>query len=91
MDAFHERLTSNDHLGQEKALHTRVVLTFCTALVIGGALIAGSAHALGKADDKAPINDKDEAITIRVNEQIAKDAYLKQSGVQAQVNAEWCR
>ena len=33
------------------------------------------------------VDDKDEAITIRVNEQIAKDAYLKQAGVHAQVNA----
>lgn len=143
-------------------MRTRFVLTLCTALVIGGALITGSANALGKADEKTPINDtwltaktkialfadarvkgseinvetsqglviirgkvdsdaakyaaeniakkldgvksvknelqviapsqreatndKDEAITIRVNEQIAKDAYLKQAGVHAQVN-----
>ena len=36
---------------------TRYVLTLCTALVVGGALIAGSANALGKADEKTPIND----------------------------------
>ncbi len=30
-------------------MNTRYVLTLCTALVIGGALITGSAHALGKA------------------------------------------
>jgi hyperosmotically inducible protein len=131
--------------------------------VIGGALLTGSAQALGKADEKTPINDswltaktkialfadarikgseitvettqgavmirgkvdtdaakqaaegiakgidgvtsvkndlqvvapakreaiddKDEAITARVKEQIAKDAYLKTAGIQAQTNA----
>ena len=144
-------------------MNTRYVLTLCTALVVGGACIAGSANALGKADEKTPINDtwltaktkialfadarvkgseinvettqgvvmirgkvdsdaakqaaediakkldgvktvkndlqviapskreaiddKDEVITIRVNEQIAKDAYLKKAGVHAQTNA----
>ena len=38
-------------------MNTRYVLTLCMALVIGGALITGSAHALGKADEKTPIND----------------------------------
>jgi hyperosmotically inducible protein len=33
------------------------------------------------------IDDKDEAITIRVNEQIAKDAHLKESGIHARTNA----
>ena len=142
---------------------TRYVLTVCTALVLGGALIAGSANALGKADEKTPINDswltaktkialfadarvkgseinvettkglvkirgkvdsdaakqaaegiakgidgvksvkndlqvvvpskreaiddKDDAITTRVNDQIAKDAYLKKAGIHAQSNA----
>jgi hyperosmotically inducible protein len=142
---------------------TRNLLTLCTALVLGGALITGSANALGKADEKTPINDswvtsktkialfadarvkgseinvettqglvmirgkvdsdaakqaaegiakgingvksvknelqvvapskreaiddKDDAITSRVNEQIAKDAYLKKAGIHAQTNA----
>jgi hyperosmotically inducible protein len=142
---------------------TRYVLTLCTALVIGGALISGSANALDKADEKMPFNDayltaktkialfadsrvkgseinvvttqgavmirgkvdsdaakqaaediakgldgvktvknelqvvapskreaiddKDEAITARVNEQIAKDAELKKAGIRAQTNA----
>ena len=144
-------------------MNTRYVLTLCTALVIGGALITGSANALGKADEKTPINDtyltaktkialfadsrvkgseinvettqgvviirgkvdtdsakqaaegiakgidgvksvknelqvvapakreaveeKDEAITTRVKEQIAKDASLKKAGIHAQTNA----
>ena len=37
-------------------MNTRYVLTLCTALVVGGALITGSANALGKADEKTPIN-----------------------------------
>lgn len=144
-------------------MHTRHVLTLCTALVFGGALIAGSVHALGKADEKTPINDswitaktkialfadsrvkgseinvetsqgammirgkvdsdaakhaaegiakgidgvksvkndlqvvapskreatddKDDAITARVNEQMAKDSQLKKAGIHAQTNA----
>lgn len=144
-------------------MYTRYVLTFCTALVVGGALLAGSAHAVSKADEKTPIHDswltaktkialfadsrvkgrdinietsqgavmirgkvdsdaakqaaegiakgiegvksvtndlqvvapstreviddKDEAITARVNEQIAKDAHLRQAGIRAQTNA----
>lgn len=144
-------------------MNTRYVRTLCTALVIGGALITGSAHALGKADEKIPINDswltsktkialfadarvkgseinvettqglvmirgkvdsdaakqaaegiakgidgvktvkndlqvvapskreaiddKDAAITTRVNEQIAKDSYLTKAGIHAQTNA----
>ena len=144
-------------------MNTRTVLTLCTALVLGGAILSGSAHAVGKADEKTPINDawltaktkialfadarvkgsevnvessqgaviirgkvdsesakqaaegiakgidgvktvknelqvvapskreaiddKDEAITARVNEQIAKDAHLKNAGIRAQTNA----
>ncbi len=144
-------------------MSTRTVLTFCATLVIGGAFLAGSANALGKADERKPINDawltaktkialfadarvkgseitvestqgsvvirgkvdsdaakqaaegiakeingvksvkndlqvvapskreaiddKDEAITTRVNAQIAIDAQLKESGIHAQTNA----
>ena len=142
---------------------TRYVLTLCTALFVGGVLITGSANALGKADEKTPINDsyltakakialfadarikgseinvetkqgvmmirgkvesdaakqaaegitkgidgvksvkndlqvvapsqreatdnKDAAITTRVNEQLVKDADLKKAGIRAQTNA----
>ena len=141
----------------------RNVLTVCAALVLGIAFFSGSANALGKGDEKTPVNDswltaktkialfadsrikgsdinvettqgrvmirgkvdsdaakqaaegiakeidgvkavknelqvvapskreatddKDEAITTRVNEQLAKDANLKKAGVRAQTNA----
>jgi len=144
-------------------MFTRYVLTRCAALVIGGSLLAGSANALSKADQKTPFNDtrltaktkialfanarikgseitvetsqgsvtirgkvdsdaakqtaegiakgiegvktvkndlqvivpaereaideKDEAITARVIEQIAKDSYLKQAGIAVQTFA----
>ena len=144
-------------------MNTRFVLTLCTALVVGGTLLTGSAHALDKADVTTPINDtwltaktkialaadgrvkgrqidvettnnvvmlrgkvdsdaakqaaeditkmldgvktvkndlevvapskreatddKDEAITTRVNTQIAKDANPKNAGISAQTNA----
>lgn len=144
-------------------MNTRTVLTYCATLVIGGAFLAGSANALGKADEKTPrndawltaktkialfadarvkgseinvesaqgavvirgkvdsdaakqaaegiakgidgvktvkndlqvvapskreaIDDKDEAITIRVTEQISKDAHLKESVIHARTNA----
>jgi hyperosmotically inducible protein len=148
---------------KEKIMNTRYVLTLCTALLVGGVLITGSAHALDKSDEKTLINDawitaktkialfadsrvkgsemnietsratvmirgkvdsdaakqaaegiakridgvksvknelqvvapskreaideKDEAITARVNEQIAKDSQLKKAGIHAQTNA----
>ncbi|MET0513705.1 MAG: BON domain-containing protein [Nitrospiraceae bacterium] len=144
-------------------MNTRYVLTLCTAVVIGGALLAGSAQAVSKTDEKTAMNDswitaktkialfadsrvkgseiniettqglvmirgkvdsdvvkqtaegiakgidgvksvknelqvvapskreamddKDDAITARVNEQIAKDSYLKKAGIHAQTNA----
>lgn len=143
-------------------MNTRYVLTLCTAVVIGGTLIAGSAQAVSKTDEKTAMNDswitaktkialfadsrvkgseikiettqglvmirgkvdsdavkqtaegiakgidgvksvknelqvvapskreamddKDDAITARVNEQIAKDSHLKKAGIHAQTN-----
>jgi hyperosmotically inducible protein len=165
MDAIHERRqTTHLYISlKEKIMNTRYVLTLCTALVVGGALLTGSAHALDKADVTTPMNDtwltaktkialaadarvkgrqidvettnnvvmlrgkvdsdaakqaaeditkmldgvktvkndlevvapskreatddKDEAITTRVNAQIAKDASLKNAGISAQTNA----
>jgi hyperosmotically inducible periplasmic protein len=160
----HGRLTTHFHmLGKETIMNTRYVLTLCTALMIGGVVLTGSANALGKAEEKTPMTDtwltaktkialfadarvkgseitvettqgammirgkvdseaakaaaegiakridgvksvknelqvvapskreamdnKDEAITARVNEQIAKDMYLKNAGIRAQTNA----
>jgi hyperosmotically inducible periplasmic protein len=155
------RLTTYFYIAvKEKMMHTRTVLTFCTALVIGGTLITGSAF--GRAEEKnmsdswitaktkialfadsrvkgseinvattdgaviirgkvdsdaakqaaegiaksvqgaktvkndlqvvAPskreaVDDKDDSITARVNEQMAKDTQLKTAGIKAQTNA----
>lgn len=155
------RLTTHFYIAvKEKMMHTRTVLTFCTALVIGGTLITGSAF--GRAEEKnmsdswitaktkialfadsrvkgsdinvattdgaviirgkvdtdaakqaaegiaksiqgaktvkndlqvvAPskreaVDDKDDSITARVNEQMAKDTQLKTAGIKAQTNA----
>jgi hyperosmotically inducible protein len=59
MDATHEsRLMTHFYISvKEKTMNTRYVLTLCTALIIGGALITGSAHAVSKADEKSPITD----------------------------------
>ena len=38
-------------------MNTRYLLTLCAALVIGGALTTGSAHAVSKADKKTQTND----------------------------------
>ena len=56
-------------------MKTRDVLTLCTALVIGGALITGSAHALGKADEKTPITDT--WLTAKTKIALAADSRVK--------------
>ena len=56
-------------------MNTRYILTFCTALVIGGALLAGSAYALDKADVKTPINDT--WITAKTKIALAADGRVK--------------
>ena len=38
-------------------MNTRYVFTLCTAVVIGGVLIAGSAQAVSKTDEKTAMND----------------------------------
>jgi hyperosmotically inducible protein len=81
-------------------MNTRYILTLCTALVIGGALITGSAHAVKAAEKTvknelqvaAPANheaidDTDASITKRVNAQFAKDSSLKDAGIHAKTNA----
>ena len=56
-------------------MHTRYVLTLCTALVVGGALLAGSAHALDQADEKTPINDT--WLTAKTKIALAADGRVK--------------
>ena len=54
---------------------TRYVLTLCTALVVGGALITGSAQALDQADEMIPINDT--WITAKTKIALAADGRVK--------------
>ena len=56
-------------------MNTRDILTLCTALVIGGALLAGSAHAVGQADEETPINDT--WITAKTKIALAADGRVK--------------
>ena len=56
-------------------MNTRYVLTLCTALVVGGALIAGSVQALDKADEKTPINDT--WLTAKTKIALAADGRVK--------------
>jgi hyperosmotically inducible protein len=60
-------------------MNTRYVLTLCTALVVGGALLSGSAHALGKADEKTPINDS--WLTAKTKIALFADARVKGSEI----------
>src|SRR5512134_1524961 len=64
---------------REYMMNTRTVLTFCTALVIGGAFLAGSAHALGKADEQTPINDS--WLTAKTKIALFADARVKGSEI----------
>ena len=65
-------------------MNTRYVLTLCTALVIGGALVTGSANALGKADEKTPINDS--WLTSKAKIALFADARVK--GSEIKINVE---
>ena len=58
---------------------TRNVLTLCAALVLGGAMITGSAHAIGKADEKTPINDS--WITAKTKIALFADSRVKGSEI----------
>jgi hyperosmotically inducible protein len=64
---------------RRRYMKTRYVLTLCTALVVGGALIAGSANALGKADEKTPINDS--WLTAKTKIALFADARVKGSEI----------
>ena len=56
-------------------MHPRYIVTLCTALVVGGALLTGSAHALGNADEKTPINDT--WLTAKTKIALAADGRVK--------------
>jgi osmotically-inducible protein OsmY len=58
---------------------TRNVLTLCAALVLGGAMITGSAHAIGKADEKTSINDS--WITAKTKIALFADSRVKGSEI----------
>jgi len=60
-------------------MNTRYILTLCTALVIGGALITGSAHAVSKADEQTPINDT--WLTAKTKIALFADARVKGSEI----------
>jgi hyperosmotically inducible periplasmic protein len=60
-------------------MNTRTVMTFCTALMIGGALLTGSANALGKAEEKTPINDT--SLTAKTKIALAADARVRGSKI----------
>jgi hyperosmotically inducible protein len=54
---------------------TRYALTLCTVLVFGGALIAGSVHALDKTNEKTPLNDT--WLTAKTKIALAPDSRVK--------------
>jgi len=56
-------------------MNTRAVLTLCTALVIGGAVIAGSVTAADKTTEKTPINDT--WLTAKTKIALAADGRVK--------------
>ena len=56
-------------------MHTRTVRTLCTALVVGGVLLTGSAYALDKVDAKTPITDT--WLTAKTKIALAADGRVK--------------
>jgi osmotically-inducible protein OsmY len=65
-------------------MNTRDVLTLCAALVIGGGLLAGSVNALGKADEKTPINDT--WLTTKTKIALLADARIKGSEINVETS-----
>ena len=65
-------------------MNTRYFLTLCTALVIGGALITGSAHAVNKADEKTPITDA--WLTSKTKIALFADARVKGSEINVETS-----
>ncbi len=58
-----------------------------TGCVGGDPAAARLITAVAATGSSSTIDDKDAAITTRVNERIAKDAYPKKAGIHAQTNA----
>ena len=56
-----------------------IVVTFCATLVIGGVLIAGAMNAIGKAEEKTPINDA--YLTAKAKIALFADARIKGSEI----------
>ena len=65
-------------------MNTRYILTLCTALVIGGALITGSANAVSKADEKTSINDT--WMTAKTKIALFADARIKGSEINVETS-----
>jgi hyperosmotically inducible protein len=65
-------------------MNTRYILTLCTALVIGGALITGSAHAVNKPDEKTPITDS--WLTAKAKIALFADARVKGSEINVETS-----
>src|ERR1044071_5507256 len=86
MDVMHDRrLTRHFYISvKEKTMNTRYILTLCTALVIGGALITGSAHAVSKADEKTPITDT--WLTAKAKIALFADARVKGSEINVETS-----
>ncbi|MDP9132881.1 MAG: BON domain-containing protein [Nitrospirota bacterium] len=60
-------------------MNTRNVLSFCTAMIFGGALVAGSVYAVNKADEKMPMTDA--WITAKTKIALFADSRLKGSEI----------
>jgi hyperosmotically inducible periplasmic protein len=58
---------------------TRTVLTICSVLFIGGVVIAGSMNAMGKAEEKTPVNDA--YLTAKAKIALFADARIKGSEI----------
>ena len=65
-------------------MNTRYILTLGTALVIGGALITGSAFAVNKADEKTPIADS--WLTAKTKIALFADARVKGSDINVETS-----
>ena len=60
-------------------MNTRTMLTLCSVLVFGGTMFSGAAHAVGKADEKTPINDA--WLTAKAKIALFADARVKGSEI----------